>query len=157
MNRAGRHKLRGRKRRVSNRNFCSQSAAQCHHLSIKLPCQRFNDTGTKSGFWLSEAVWIRMRACREHGGSAVRVIIAWMHCFFSSLSGAWRKWVVDPKPSGGLLSLPHSRGETPTGIPNIPEIQRRKNPGMNLRLFRLAMLLQIDKQTAVSLLVRPVT
>jgi hypothetical protein len=66
--------------------------------------------------------------------------------------------VVDPKPSGGLLSLPHSRWcEPPTDIPNIPEIQKRKNPDMNLRLFRLAMLLQIDIQTAVSSLVRPVT
>ena len=49
-----RDKLRGRKRRVSNRNLCSRRAAQCHHSSIKLLCQRFNHAGTKSGFRLSE-------------------------------------------------------------------------------------------------------
>jgi hypothetical protein len=43
------------------------------------------------------------------------------------------------------------RSETPSGILNIQEIQKRKNPCMNVRLFRLAMLLQIDKQTAVLL------
>jgi hypothetical protein len=46
--------LRGCKRGVRNRNFCSQSAAQCHHLSIKLFCERINHAGTKPGFRLSE-------------------------------------------------------------------------------------------------------
>src|ERR1700730_4050021 len=53
-NLVGQYKLRGRKRRVSNRNLCSQSAAYCRHLSIKLFCERLNHAGTKPGFRLSE-------------------------------------------------------------------------------------------------------
>jgi hypothetical protein len=53
-NLVGQYELRGRKRRVSNRNFCSQGAAHYHHLSIKLVCERFNHAGTKPGFRLSE-------------------------------------------------------------------------------------------------------
>jgi hypothetical protein len=51
---AVRYKLRGRKRRVRNRNLCSRSSARCHHLSIQLLCQRFDHAGTKSSFRLSE-------------------------------------------------------------------------------------------------------
>ena len=32
----------------------SRTSAHCHHLSIELLCQRFDNTGTKSGFGLSE-------------------------------------------------------------------------------------------------------
>jgi hypothetical protein len=39
---------------VSNRNFCSESVAQCHDLSIKLFCKRINHAATKPGFRLSE-------------------------------------------------------------------------------------------------------
>jgi hypothetical protein len=53
-NLVGQYKLHGRKRGVSNRNFCPQSAARCHDLSIKLVCERFNHAGTKPGFRLSE-------------------------------------------------------------------------------------------------------
>jgi hypothetical protein len=52
--RASNHILPGCKRGVSNRNFCSRSTAQCHHLSIKLSCERLNHAGTKPGFRLSK-------------------------------------------------------------------------------------------------------
>ena len=51
---ASNHILRGCKRGVSNRNFRSRSTAQCHHLSIKLSCERLNHARTKPGFRLSK-------------------------------------------------------------------------------------------------------
>ena len=39
---------------MCNRNFRPQSSARCHHLSIKLLCQSFDNAGTKSGLGLSE-------------------------------------------------------------------------------------------------------
>ena len=57
-----------------------------------------------------------------------------------------------PSTSAGPRPWPHSRlSETPSGILNIQEIQRHKSLYMSLSVLRPAMLMQIDRQTAVLL------
>ena len=88
--------------------------------------------------------------------------LARVHRFCSFPPGVQTSWaakvsdVIDcrPKPSssGGLLSLPRSRwDEMPSGILNNREIQKRRNPYMNRRALRPAMLMQIDRQMSLLL------